>query len=96
MPTTPSARSEALFVVVHRRIKAGHADERGTADLNMDLSDQRLKAVWRFLRGAGYAGRVSFYRKESREFVAGVDRSKFPAEVLWQLDRRVELIARAN
>ena len=74
----------------------GHADERGTADLNMDLSDQRLKAVWRFLRRAGYAGRVQLLPKGKSEPFAGVDRSKFTAEALWQLDRRVELIARAN
>jgi outer membrane protein OmpA-like peptidoglycan-associated protein len=74
----------------------GHADERGTDALNFDLSDQRLRAVAAFLRRGSYAGRLELQPKGKSEPFRGIDRSKYAQEVLWQLDRRVELIAQHN
>ena len=71
----------------------GHADERGTVELNMDLSRDRLETVSRFLRVGGYQGTLDMIPKGKSEPFAGVDRKKYPQEVLYQLDRRVELRA---
>lgn len=69
----------------------GHADERGTAQHNMDLSRQRLDSVAALLRQAGYAGRLVLIPKGESEPFAGVDRRSMDKEQLYQLDRRVEL-----
>lgn len=69
----------------------GHADERGTDDLNMNLSQQRLDAVAALLRESGYTGKMDLEAKGKREPFTGVDRSQYPREALYQLDRRVEL-----
>ena len=69
----------------------GHADERGTRELNMDLSRARLQTVEAFLRNGGYTGTLKFTPKGETEPFAQVDRSKFSRDELYQLDRRVEL-----
>jgi len=69
----------------------GHADERGGDESNFELSRQRLDAVEQFLRRGGYEGKLTLVAEGKRQPFAGVDRSKYPQEVLWQLDRRVEL-----
>lgn len=69
----------------------GHADERGDDEPNIELSRQRLDAVERFLRHGGYDGKLTLVAEGKRQPFAGVDRSKYPQDVLWQLDRRVEL-----
>jgi len=70
---------------------SGHADERGSADLNMDLSRQRLQAVRDELRAGGYDGALILVPKGESEPFAGVDRDALPEQDLFQLDRRVEL-----
>ncbi len=70
----------------------GHADERGTHDFNMDLSARRLDAVAAFLREGGFKGKMQLMPKGDTEPFAAVDRANTPAEVLYDLDRRVELI----
>ncbi len=70
---------------------SGHADERGTAEYNMDLSRKRLDAVSAFLRSGGYHGKLDLIPKGASEPFTGIDRSKYSQDDLMQLDRRVEL-----
>lgn len=70
---------------------SGHADERGTPELNMELSMDRLKAVENYLRAGGFTGELLLLPKGKTEPFTGVDRSGFSREDLYQLDRRVEL-----
>jgi outer membrane protein OmpA-like peptidoglycan-associated protein len=69
----------------------GHADERGSDKLNMDLSMERLSAVAKFLHDHGFHGELELIPKGKTEPYTGVDRSLFALEDLYQLDRRVEL-----
>lgn len=70
---------------------SGHADERGTEALNMELSRQRLRTVENYLRSGGYEGQLELVPKGKSEPFTGVDRTGFSREELFQLDRRVEL-----
>jgi outer membrane protein OmpA-like peptidoglycan-associated protein len=70
---------------------SGHADERGTAEYNMELSRKRLETVSAFLRKGGYNGKMTLVPEGASEPFKGVDRSKFSQDDLMQLDRRVEL-----
>lgn len=69
----------------------GHADERGTAEYNMDLSRKRLDTVAAFLRNGGYDGELKLIPEGATQPFMGIDRSKFSRDDLMQLDRRVEL-----
>ena len=69
----------------------GHADERGSDELNIGLSRERLETVARFLREGGYSGQLDLIPKGKSEPYTGVVRGDFSQEDLWQLDRRVEL-----
>jgi outer membrane protein OmpA-like peptidoglycan-associated protein len=100
---TEEGRRSAELLIEYLRLTqlnaitlTGHADERGSAELNMELSSQRLEAVSRFLRKGGYAGRLELLPKGKSEPFTGVDRSTYSLDVLWQLDRRVELSTRTN
>lgn len=95
---TDEGRKAAELLLEYVRLKglhalriSGHADERGTAELNMELSRDRLETVARFLRDGGYHGALDMIPKGKSEPYMGVDRSRYPREVLYQLDRRVEL-----
>lgn len=70
----------------------GHADERGSDDLNLGLSRERLDTVARFLRDGGFNGQLELIAKGKSEPYTGVVRGDFSQEDLWQLDRRVELV----
>lgn len=70
---------------------SGHADERGSDQLNIELSRERLAAVARQLREGGYTGKLDLLPKGKSEPYAGIDRRAVPREQAWQLDRRVEL-----
>jgi outer membrane protein OmpA-like peptidoglycan-associated protein len=70
----------------------GHADERGTNQLNMDLSRDRLETVSHFLKEGGFNGELELVPKGETQPFSGVDRSKYGREELFQLDRRVELV----
>jgi outer membrane protein OmpA-like peptidoglycan-associated protein len=95
--TAEGAKAAALLVDYLRisRPKAitlsGHADSRGTDDYNLDLSRRRLEAIERYLRAAGYAGRLALIPKGRSEPFTGIDRSQASREAVWQADRRVEL-----
>lgn len=69
----------------------GHADERGTDEFNMALSQQRLDAVAQLLRSVGYTGELKLVPRGKSEPYLGVDRTKLAVDDLYQLDRRVEL-----
>src|SRR5262249_10370002 len=56
----------------------GHADERGSDQLNMDLSMERLSAVAKFLHDHGFHGELELIPKGKIEPYTGVDRSMFP------------------
>jgi outer membrane protein OmpA-like peptidoglycan-associated protein len=70
---------------------SGHADERGSDLYNVHLSQQRLDAVVRYLREAGFSGRLVLLPMGKREPFTGVDREGLTREEALGLDRRVEL-----
>lgn len=72
---------------------SGHADERGTPAANKKLSRQRLASIRKFLRAGGFKGRLKLVAKGETEKFAGIDRSKFAPDELYQLDRRVEVMS---
>jgi hypothetical protein len=55
-----------------------------------------LEAVSRLLRKGGYTGQLELLPKGKSEPFTDVDRSTYSLDVLWQLDRRVELSTRTN
>lgn len=62
----------------------GHADERGTEEYNLALSERRAQAVTRYLRGLGVAVQLSASGM-GEEMATGTD------EAGWLRDRRVDL-----
>jgi outer membrane protein OmpA-like peptidoglycan-associated protein len=95
---TPDGERAAALLLEYLSLKhltavelTGHADERGTDAYNYDLSRERLETVASLLKKGGYTGTVSLSPKGKSEPYMGVDRSHYPAEALYQLDRRVEL-----
>lgn len=95
---TAEGRRAALLLSEYLKLKGshqvsltGHADERGTDELNLNLSQERLDAVANLLRDSGYTGRMDLQARGKREPFSGVDRSQYSLEALYQLDRRVEL-----
>jgi len=96
---TEDGRKAAALLLEYLRLKrfarislTGHADERGTDELNMTLSKERLETVARYLKDGGFNGELELIPKGKREPFAGVVRSQYPQEELYQLDRRVELV----
>jgi outer membrane protein OmpA-like peptidoglycan-associated protein len=96
---TDDGRKAASLLLEYLRLKqfakvslTGHADERGTDELNMTLSRERLDTVARYLKGGGFKGELELIPKGKREPFAGVVRNQYPLEDLYQLDRRVELV----
>ncbi|MBS0234986.1 MAG: OmpA family protein [Proteobacteria bacterium] len=95
---TPDGEKTAHLLLEYLLLKkftavtlSGHADERGTAEYNMELSRKRLDTISSFLRNGGYRGKMDLLPKGATEPFKGVDRSKFSRDDLMQLDRRVEL-----
>ena len=95
---TDSGKKAAGLLLEYLRLKqfksvslTGHADERGTEDLNMDLSRERLETVSHFLKEGGFKGELELVPKGETEPFTGVVRSQYGKEDLFQLDRRVEL-----
>ncbi len=96
---TEDGKKAAALLLEYLQIKkfpkvslTGHADERGTDELNMALSRARLATVERFLRDSGFEGELELVPKGESEPFKGVERSEYELEDLYQLDRRVELI----
>jgi outer membrane protein OmpA-like peptidoglycan-associated protein len=69
----------------------GHADERGSNGYNMELSQQRLEAVARYLRENGATNELVLVPKGRSEPFGGADRRLLAREDALQLDRRVEM-----
>jgi outer membrane protein OmpA-like peptidoglycan-associated protein len=95
---TGDGRKAAGLLLEYLQIKrfpkvtlTGHADERGTEELNMNLSAERLQTVERFLREGGFRGQLQLVPKGKTEPYTGVVRSDFSQDDLYQLDRRVEM-----
>lgn len=96
---TSDGSKAAALLLEYLRLKrfpkvtlTGHADERGSDELNIGLSRERLETVAHFLREGGYDGQLDLVPKGKSEPYRGVARSGFSQEDLWQLDRRVELV----
>jgi outer membrane protein OmpA-like peptidoglycan-associated protein len=96
---TDEGRKAASLLLEYLQIKkfpkvalTGHADERGSEELNMALSRERLATVERFLRDSGFEGKLELVPKGESEPFAHVERGEYAVEDLYQLDRRVELI----
>jgi outer membrane protein OmpA-like peptidoglycan-associated protein len=95
---TAMARKQAAALsdfLRERRLEAatlsGHADERGSDEYNMELSRNRLESVARYLREAGYTGKLVLVPKGKSEPYGGPGRTQLSKESAFQLDRRVEL-----
>ena len=95
---TDSGKQAAGLLLEYLRLKqfksvslTGHADERGTEDLNLALSRDRLETVARFLKEGGFNGELELVPKGESEPFKGVVRSQYGRDELFQLDRRVEL-----
>ncbi|MFY0612481.1 MAG: OmpA family protein [Hyphomicrobiaceae bacterium] len=97
---TEKGREAAKLLLAYFKAKqfksvvlSGHADERGSASANKALSKQRLLRIKKLLRTGGYAGRLKLVPMGETQKYTGIDRSKFEAEELYQLDRRVEVMS---
>lgn len=75
----------------HKVRLTGHADERGSPEFNLKLSEERLATIERELRRGGYQGEIDLVAKGESEPFRGVDRTRMSADEVMQLDRRVEL-----
>lgn len=72
---------------------AGHADERGDAAYNKQLSLRRVETVAAFLKSHGYTGDIIVMGfGEDRPFEPDQPRASYSDEERWRLDRRVELV----
>jgi outer membrane protein OmpA-like peptidoglycan-associated protein len=96
---TDDGRKAASLLLEYLKLKrfgkvtlTGHADERGSDELNMQLSRDRLQTVANFLKAGGFAGELELVPKGKSEPYLGVARGDYDQEELWQLDRRVELV----
>jgi outer membrane protein OmpA-like peptidoglycan-associated protein len=73
----------------------GHADPRGTAEHNMDLSRRRVEAVRAELLRQGISAEIRIdWKGASQPFNVGVlpNADRLSREEIWQLDRRVEWV----
>jgi outer membrane protein OmpA-like peptidoglycan-associated protein len=68
----------------------GHTDERGEAEYNMRLSDERVKAVAAFLKAKGITAKITTVAKGKTDPYQPTDTSQFTTEQIWALNRRVE------
>jgi len=67
----------------------GHTDERGAADYNMRLSEQRVKAVADYLRQNGVTAKINTMAKGKSEPLQLGDVPDLKQEDIWALNRRV-------
>jgi outer membrane protein OmpA-like peptidoglycan-associated protein len=68
----------------------GHADERGGDAYNLRLSDNRVKAVKKFLQDGGIQATITTLGRGKRESLKLEDTSDLTQEEIWALNRRVE------
>jgi outer membrane protein OmpA-like peptidoglycan-associated protein len=67
----------------------GHTDERGDADYNIRLSDQRAKAVANYLKLNGVSTRIVTVAKGKSEPLQLSNADSLSREDIWALNRRV-------
>jgi outer membrane protein OmpA-like peptidoglycan-associated protein len=67
----------------------GHTDERGEADYNMRLSDQRAKAVASYLKQNGVTAKIVTIAKGKSEPLQLSNTADLSREDIWALNRRV-------
>jgi outer membrane protein OmpA-like peptidoglycan-associated protein len=67
----------------------GHTDERGEADYNMRLSDQRAKAVASYLKQNGVSAKIVTIAKGKSDPLQLSNTADLSREDLWALNRRV-------
>jgi outer membrane protein OmpA-like peptidoglycan-associated protein len=98
---TSDGRKAAELLLEYLKLKGfkqvaltGHADDRGSDELNMSLSRDRLETVAGFLKEGGFSGDLQLVPKGKTEPYTGVVRSEFSQDELYQLDRRVELVVK--
>jgi outer membrane protein OmpA-like peptidoglycan-associated protein len=78
---------------VHEFKLVGHADPRGNAQFNLDLSKRRAQAVRDELVNRGIQARITIEGKGDTEpFDVSVLGRPVSQDEAWQLDRRVEWI----
>lgn len=68
----------------------GHTDERGGDAYNLKLSDDRVKAVRRFLERNGVQAKIETVAKGKREPLKLSNLADFTRQETWALNRRVE------
>jgi outer membrane protein OmpA-like peptidoglycan-associated protein len=93
-PVGQKAADELLQALRAQRPKqltiVGHADERGEDTYNLRLSEDRLKAVKKFLQDQGIEARITTVAKGKREPLKVEGLSDLSQEEIWALNRRVE------
>jgi outer membrane protein OmpA-like peptidoglycan-associated protein len=67
----------------------GHTDERGEADYNMRLSDQRAKAVADYLKKNGVTAKIATIARGKSEPLQLSNTESLSREDIWALNRRV-------
>jgi outer membrane protein OmpA-like peptidoglycan-associated protein len=96
-PTGEKAMQELAEAAKTMRMMklVGHADPRGTAEHNIDLSKRRVEAVRAELLRQGIRAEISIdWKGASQPFNVGVlpNADRLSREEIWQLDRRVEWV----
>jgi outer membrane protein OmpA-like peptidoglycan-associated protein len=93
-PVGAEAARELLEAVQQQRPDRvtiiGHTDERGGDAYNLKLSDDRAKAVKRFLEGNGVQARITTVAKGKSEPLKLSNLADFTQQEIWALNRRVE------
>jgi peptidoglycan-associated lipoprotein len=87
------AHSQYLAAHPDQRVALeGHADERGSPEYNIALSEQRAKAVSRTMQRQGVSGSQLELVSYGEEKPAAFDHN----ESSWHLNRRVEIVYKAR
>lgn len=93
-----TAQADLLAIVKEKGYQhitlEGHADERGTAQHNKQLSQSRVEAIQKALKDGGYQGKIKVVGKGEREPMTLDDPKRYTEEEIWQLNRRVELVTK--
>ncbi len=92
---TDNGKKAAALLLEYLQLKhfprvtlTGHADERGTDELNMNLSKERLDTVAKYLKDGGYKGELEPHPQ-------GQDPSPTPAWCAASTRRRISISSTA-
>jgi outer membrane protein OmpA-like peptidoglycan-associated protein len=93
-PVGQKAAGELLEALRRQQPKqltiVGHADERGEDAYNLRLSEERAKAVKKFLQDQGIEAQITILSRGKREPLKVEGLSDLSREEIWALNRRVE------